>query len=91
MASIHGSSLSIALLTALLDPEEEGLRSPHVQELLQEALETREDARDVIVALLASSGSMLRQISYHNEQEPLESLQKVALGFQRKVVQLPTS
>jgi hypothetical protein len=32
---------------------------------------------------------MLRQISYHNEQEPLESLQKVALGFQRKVVQLP--
>ncbi|WP_125777903.1 hypothetical protein [Antribacter gilvus] len=88
MASVRGSSLSIALLTALLDPEEDGLRSPLVQDLLREALTTRDDARDVMVALLASSGSMLRQISHHNEQTPLESLQKVALGFQKKVVEL---
>jgi len=88
MASVLGSSLSIALLTALLDPEEDGLRSPLVQDLLHEALENRTDARDVMIALLASSGSMLRQISHHNEQAPLESLQRVALGFQKKVVEL---
>ncbi|GAB4086634.1 hypothetical protein GCM10028784_32640 [Myceligenerans cantabricum] len=88
MASVQGSSLSIALLTSLLDPEEEGLRSPLVQDLLDEALNTRGEARDVMVALLAASGSMLRQISDHNGDEPLESLQKVALGFQKKVVEL---
>ncbi|RPF19649.1 hypothetical protein [Myceligenerans xiligouense] len=88
MASVQGSSLSIALLTALLDPEEDGLRSPLVQDLLDEALTSRGEARDVMVALLAASGSMLGQISERNGDTPLESLQKVALGFQRKVVEL---
>lgn len=88
MASVEGSSLSIALLTALLDTEGDGLRSPLVQELLDEALATRAEARDVLVAFLAASGSMLGQISERNGDTPLESLQKVALGFQRKVVEL---
>lgn len=88
MASVQGSSLSIALLTALLDAEEDGLAGPLVQDLLAEALRTRGEARDVMVALLAASGSMLRQISEINGDESLESLQKVAIGFQRKVVEL---
>lgn len=88
MTSVQGSSLSIALLTALLEPDGGGLRSGLVQELLDEALRTRGEARDVMVALLAASGSMLQQISEHNGDEPLRSLQTVALGFQQKVVEL---
>ncbi|GAA1876393.1 hypothetical protein [Myceligenerans crystallogenes] len=87
MASVQGSSLSIALLTALLDAEEKGLAAPLVQDLLTEALRSRGEARDVMVALLAASGSMLRQISRHNGDTPLASLQKVALGFHLKVVE----
>ena len=76
----EAGATTIALLTACSDPDL-GIRSPVVQELLDEASRDPQLARQVITTMLTASVMSLRAYTDAAHRDPSEVLQSLGLSW----------